>query len=63
MNRLIVSFLLFAIFFITDLSAQVFNTAHTLRNGKFSLGINPALLNLPRDDDAGIFLPGGRSTR
>ena len=37
-----------------NLNAQVFGTAQTLKNGKWSLGVNPVMYDLG-DDEMGIF--------
>lgn len=41
--------------FMSGISAQVFQTAYTLKPGAFSLGINPAIAH----NDAALFLHGG----
>ena len=43
-----------AFFLMTHLFGQVFNTASTLKKGKFALGLNPAYY----DDNMGLFLHG-----
>ena len=54
------AFVICVLFSLTiDIGAQVFNTAHVLRNGTFSLGLNPTLLNIVAEDDAGVFVHGG----
>lgn len=42
------------LFIATQIYSQVFNTASTLKKGKFSLGLNPAYYN----DNFGLFLHG-----
>jgi hypothetical protein len=53
-----------AFFFITMiictcLQAQVFNTAQTLRQGAFALGLEPAIYDLEGDNETALFLHGG----
>ena len=42
------------LFIVTQIFSQVFNTAGTLKKGKFSIGLNPAYYN----DNLGLFLHG-----
>lgn len=43
----------------SSLSAQVFNTAQTLKKGTFSFGLNPSMYVRGSHSDLGIFLHGG----
>jgi len=51
MKKLILILLLF----VFTSNAQVFNTAQTLKTGKFNIGLNPAVL----DEEFGFFLHSG----
>ena len=50
--------ILSALLLVTLLNAQVFNTAQTLRTGKFSLGLEPAIYDIG-DNDVSFFIHGG----
>jgi hypothetical protein len=43
----------------TFLHAQVFNTAQTLRQGKFSLGLEPTIYDREGDNETAFFIHGG----
>jgi hypothetical protein len=43
----------------TFLNAQVFNTAQTLRSGKFNLGLEPTIYDMAGDNETSLFIHGG----
>jgi len=56
MKKMILCITLFVFSF---LHAQVFNTAQTLRQGKFALGLEPTIYDHENDDETSLFIHGG----
>ena len=55
----IIKILTITIIFIFSANAQVFNTAQTLRKGKASIAVNPAIMDNGGDNEFGVFFNGG----
>jgi hypothetical protein len=55
-NRLIMLFILIA---VSASYSQVFNTASTLKQGRASIGVNPAMYARSGDNEVAVFFRGG----